>query len=837
MLFTLNRTSDIKKRAAIIISFLTVCFISMKTLAVEFNTNFIDAGDRNNIDLSRFEVANYIAPGEYLLDVVLNGRTLPEQSLIKYVSTPDNKNSRICLTPELVAKFDLTDSARQSLNTWNDGRCTSLDTLKEVTVRYDQEKQTLNISIPQAWMTYHDENWVPPSQWDEGVSGAILDYNLLGSKYMPQQGTSSTNLSSYGTAGFNLGAWRARADYQYNNSRSSGGKHNDQFTWTQKYLFRAIPSMGARFNAGETYFNSDIFDSFRFLGVSLNSDQRMLPPSLRGYAPQVTGIAKTNAKVSISQNGRVIYQTNVSPGPFVIQDLSEAVQGALDVRIEEENGSVTTYQVSTATIPFLTRKGEVRFKTAMGKPTTGSDNTVMQPGFYSGEMSWGAMNNFSLYGGVITTTGNYQSQALGVGQNLQDFGAVSFDVTRSSATVPVEGRQSGYSYRVNYSKRFDATGSQITFAGYRFSEKSFMSLNQYLDKVNGDHYSRDDKQTYTVTANQFLPWPAITLYLSATHKVYWNDSPSNNYSISVSKIFDVGRFTGISATLSASKLKYQYTDENQMFLSFSVPLSSGQQISYDAQQDSQGGFSQTASYYNSQDPKNSWRVGAGGSSPDLQKGDGVFRANYQHMSPYGQLGVNGSVKNNDYRSVSANWYGSLTATRYGAALHQSSAGNEPRMMVAMGVKGIPISDGASVTNDYGIAVVNGVSSYQTSDVRVDVNHLPDDVEVYSSVVSKTLTEGAIGFRKIRAVKGERVMATIRLADGSFPPLGASVTDDSSGFEAGLIGDGGLAYLAGVSGEKNLTVHWSDDSQCRIQVPNDSASLSGQLLLPCVTSGK
>ena len=148
------------------------------------------------------------------------------------------------------------------------------------------------------------------------------------------------------------------------------------------------------------------------------------------------------------------------------------------------------------------------------------------------------------------------------------------------------------------------------------------------------------------------------------------------------------------------------------------------------------------------------------------------------------------------------------------------------------MKGIPISDGASVTNDYGIAVVNGVSSYQTSDIRVDVNNLPDDVEVYSSVVSKTLTEGAIGFRKIRAIKGERLMAVIRLADGSHPPLGAAVTDNSSGFEAGLIGDSGLAYLAGVSGEKSLTVRWGDGQQCQIQVPPQPVTYSGQVLLPC-----
>ncbi|MEY7214068.1 fimbria/pilus outer membrane usher protein, partial [Escherichia coli] len=32
---------------------------------------------------------------------------------------------------------------------------------------------------------------------------------------------------------------------------------------------------------------------------------------LRGYAPQISGIAQTNATVTISQSGRVIYQKKV----------------------------------------------------------------------------------------------------------------------------------------------------------------------------------------------------------------------------------------------------------------------------------------------------------------------------------------------------------------------------------------------------------------------------------------------------------------------------------------------------------------------------------------------
>ncbi len=64
----------------------------------------------------------------------------------------------------------------------------------------------------------------------------------------------------------------------------------------------------------------------------------MLPPNIRGYAPQITGIAETNARVVVSQQGRVIYDSTVPAGTFSIQDLSSSVRGILDVEIFEQNG-------------------------------------------------------------------------------------------------------------------------------------------------------------------------------------------------------------------------------------------------------------------------------------------------------------------------------------------------------------------------------------------------------------------------------------------------------------------------------------------------------------------
>lgn len=132
-----------------------------------------------------------------------------------------------------------------------------------------------------------------------------------------------------------------------------------------------------------------MFDSFRFTGASLISDDNMLPPNLRGYAPEVTGVAKTNAKVVISQQGRVLYETTVAAGPFRIQDINDAVSGELNVRVEEQDGSVQEFVMNTANIPYLTRPGAVRFKLASGKPSDWQHHS-RGPVFGTGEFSWGS---------------------------------------------------------------------------------------------------------------------------------------------------------------------------------------------------------------------------------------------------------------------------------------------------------------------------------------------------------------------------------------------------------------------------------------------------------------
>lgn len=136
-------------------------------------------------------------------------------------------------------------------------------------------------------------------------------------------------------------------------------------------------------------------------------------------------------------------------------------------------------------------------------------------------------------------------------------------------------------------------------------------------------------------------------------------------------------------------------------------------------------------------------VSAGAESGKPDSGAQVS-GSYQHYSAYGDLNLSGSYKADEYNSLSASWSGSFTSTAKGAALHRRSYGNEPRVMVSTdGVGNIPLNMSRDETNRFGIGVLPSFSSYSPSSVQVNMNNLPDGVDVDSRVVTSTRLKGPL----------------------------------------------------------------------------------------------
>lgn len=823
-----------KMKPRILVLLITSILTSNSTYSVaediEFNTDVLDVTDRANIDLEQFSRGNFIMPGDYLFTIHINKQTLPEQSVAFYPPDDDAKGSEACITPQLAEQLGFKEAALLKLTWWHQNQCLNPRSLEGMQVRADLGAAALYLNIPQAYLEYTAENWDPPSRWDEGIPGLLFDYNLNAqSQRQQRQGTQNYNLSGNGTLGGNLGAWRLRADWQsrLDHQGGSGEPTRTSWDWSRYYAYRALPKLGARLTMGEDYLNSDIFDSVRFAGASLVTDDNMLPPNLRGYAPEVTGIARSNARVIIRQQGRVLYETQVAAGPFRIQDINDAVSGQLDVRVEEQDGSVQEFKMDTASIPYLTRPGSVRYKVAAGRPADWEHHSN-GPLFATGEFSWGVSNGWSLYGGSVAG-GDYNALALGMGRDLMMFGALSFDVTQSRASLPQQGTLSGGSYRLSYSKRFDDYDSQVTFAGYRFSERNYMSMGEYLDARRDGTRINSSKEMYTITFNQQFRDMGLSAYLNYNHQTYWDRPANDRYNLTLSRYFDLGHFRNISLSLTGYRNKYNGASDDGMYLSLSLPWGNNGSLSYSGSYNRTDNTHQVG-YYDRLNERDTYQVNVG-----TARSGSTASGYYSHSGDLSQVNASGSYQAGQYSSLGLSLQGGATATLKGAALHRNSVSGGTRMLLDTdGVPGIPIRGYSSPTrtNAFGKAVVVDVGSYYRNQYSIDLNTLPENADVSQSVAQATLTEGAIGYRHFDVIAGEKAMAVVRLADGSAPPFGATVRNLKQQ-EVGIISDNGEVYLSGINAGEAMSLSWGGAEQCGFTLPQTlSPDQLSNLLLPC-----
>lgn len=794
-----------------------------------FNTDVLDLDDKKNIDLNKFSEENYIMPGEYNLRLKINGESYDDIGVRYLVVADDVNSSRPCLTPDVVSKLGLTNEYNKKITWWHDGQCLNPESLPGMSIQGDLSTSSLNVSIPQAYIEYTSPNWDPPSRWDNGIPALFTDYNINASEnHSYSSGNNTKSLATNGVIGANLSAWRLRTEWQSRNDSISGShsSNSNSFDFNRFYAYRAIASLKAKLTLGEDYLSSNIFDGFRFTGVGLKTDLSMIPPNLRGYAPEVTGVAKTNAKVTVSQQGRILYQSQVAPGPFRIQDLSEAVNGTLDVSVEEQDGSVQRFQLDTSSLPYLTRPGQVQYKLAIGQPTD-YDHHREGDNFLTGEFSWGVNNGWSLIGGTLNSE-KYNAFSVGIGRDLLAFGTVSLDATHSFAKINGYGELDGGSYRLSYSKRFEDLDSQIQFAGYRFSDQDYMSMSDFLSSRKSGKIYGKNKELYTVSVSKNFNDYGISTYLNYNHQTYWDRPENNYYSLMLSKYFDIGHLKSVSMSLSANRSVYNGINDDSLYLSLNIPLSNGGSVGY-SMNAGRKDFNNSISYYDKMNDRTNYQLNTG-----FNRKGGTASSYVSYQGDSARLTGNASFSGNQYRAFGLTASGSLTATPKGAAASRISDMGGARLLVdTSGISDVSlVGNGFPVnTNYFGKAVIPNISSYYRSSVKINLNKLADDVDAQQSVVQATLTEGAVGYRTFSVISGKKAMTTIVLPNGDFPPLGAQVLNDRKQ-SVGIVGDLGATYISGIHSSEKMMVLWGRNDSCRITFPKNVDKITDTFSLPC-----
>ncbi|WP_248431543.1 FimD/PapC N-terminal domain-containing protein, partial [Escherichia coli] len=76
----------------------------------------------------------------------------------------------------------------------------------EASTDFDVGRQRLSISVPQAYMGNSARGYIPPDQWQNGITAGLLNYSFTGSNVRNSQSSNSNYAFLNLQSGVNLGA-------------------------------------------------------------------------------------------------------------------------------------------------------------------------------------------------------------------------------------------------------------------------------------------------------------------------------------------------------------------------------------------------------------------------------------------------------------------------------------------------------------------------------------------------------------------------------------------------------------------------------------------------------
>lgn len=808
----------------------------------------LDNPQQGKTDLTVFEDGATQAPGTYRVDIYVNNQQFETHDIeFRMQKGEDGADSlQPCLSVAQLNAMGVKTDLFPGLGD-DEAKCADLSAIPQASTEFRFSAQQLLLSIPQAAMVQQARGYVPESQWDNGIPALLLNYSLSGANTYARNGDSSNSNNQFANLrpGINAGPWRLRNYTTWNRDSHGQDKWNTIYT----YLARDITSLKSQLVLGDSSSPSDVFDSVPFRGAQLASDDDMIPDSLKGYAPVVRGIARTNAQVTIRQNGYVIYQSFVAPGAFEINDMyPTGGSGDLLVTIKEADGSEQQLVVPFASLPVLQREGRLKYAVTGGQYRS-YDSSVDATTFGQGSAIYGLPHGFTAYGGSQFAN-PYRSLALGVGKNLGDFGAFSADVTQAWSTMQDRTEQDGQSWRLRYSKNIVQTGTNFAIAGYRYSTDGYYSLQEVLDTYrdqNSQTLVERRRNRSEVTMSQNLWEGAGSLSLSWVSEDYWNSdrtlrSIGAGYNNSWNGIsYGLNYSYNENSTVNGGASGRVYDRDQVLAFNVSVPLSrwlGNTYASYNLNTSQKGGTTNTVGINGSALAGNNlnWSAQQGYGSQGVGN-SGNLNANYR--GTYAEVSSGYAYDSNSQR-LNYGLQGGIIAHGDGVTFGQSM-GETIALVQAPGANGVGVSGQTGVKTDWrGYAIVPYAAPYRKSQIQLNTETLPDNVDLALTHQTVIPTRGAVVKASYQTNVGQRVLMTLLRQGGAPVPFGATVSDPAQQTAQGfIVGDGGQVYLTGMAESGTLQVKWGTgvDQQCQVsysltkQTTNNTGiqTLNGQCL--------
>lgn len=813
---------------------------SAKGERVRFNTAFI-AEFNKNIDLSWLEEGINIKAGTYRVTIYINDK---KRGVWQTRFVESDSGVHPCIPSEV---FDLVSLDNEKLPAgWRESHCIDVSKIfNGAKASYDYDSESLAITIPQIYFLHHFERFIDPSRWDEGINALSINYSLSA---LRRTSNYESNLMYYGNLKtlFRLGAWRFTTQDSF-----IGGRENNKLQHMQAYAQRAIGSGLSELTIGDFNTRGMLFDTIALRGAILQSDERMLPWEMRGYTPEIKGIANSNAIVTVTQNGNVIYEKNIPPGEFNLTDLTPPGYGGdLEVTVRETNGMTKVFHVPYSSSPKLLRKGYLDYAVASGRMRSYSN--VEMPGVLEFSSRYGFLDNLTLYGGgQLTLDKSYLAVSVGAAFDTPA-GAVSTELLQSTLVKDINKGNNAVNrtnLKAGLLKRLSEQNTFLSLSGYHNLGDDYYSISEYYTlkqtKDGSDANTRYRNRIEATLSHELSPgWGELSFSgrhdsnnTLATVKSrssflvnYRNSYGFVNYALSINKTYTAeGKdntefYTNISFPLGATKAMPPRVQAALSYSSSEARLRSTLSHSYTRENHT----SSFSGYYN-QSSKRQADTGL-----NITHTDQLLQKSFSYA-----------------RSLQGYSLGGSTA---GAVLiHADGVEFSSYLTDTIALVKAPGGAGASVSGNMyarikanGYALVPSLSPYEENRLYLDPKGAMLGFEIKDDEHIAIPTAGAVVKVEYKnAAKYEKnELIRITFGKNKYLPFGTRIYDEDESL-LGTVGQGGIAIVSLPGKYKKLQARWKQDKKektCIIAPWRESSNSSddnnpGTLLLNCLQEKK
>ena len=785
--------------------------------------------DGNDIDLSIFESGAQL-PGTYYVDIMLNGKLVDTKEM--EFSRERNKDGEFvlssCLTQSMLNRYGVKvgDYPELFVNSSNGKVCGDLSVIPGAFSYFDFYNQQLNLSIPNVALYPKYKGIASEELWDNGINAFLMNYQA-NAQINQYRNKKNREVSSYWARiepGMNIGSWRIRNLTTFTKENGNSEKRESVYTYAE----RGLTSIKSNLLIGESYTNSDIFDSISFRGIMLHSDESMVPYSKYAFAPVIRGIAQSQALIEVRQNGYLIHTVSVAPGAFEISDLPVTGSGGdLQVSVIETNGKNQSFTVPYTTPVIALRENYLKYSLVGGmyrSAYSGVDNTALIQMTAMYGMPW----NLTTFVGFQGSE-HYNSVATGVGLSMGDMGAVSLDGIYARGQKEKQNKEDGYSWRVRYSKVFDITGTNFIAASHQYSSDGYQTLSDVLDTYGHSNYSyggyanRSMRNSLTISQSMG-EWGSFS-FGGVRDEYRGNRSPQNSINALYSNSMEWGT---LSLNWSQNKItdsSRRVKDKKENIFSFwvSIPL-------YRLLGNTSNNINATTQIQKYDNQKMQYEFGMNGRAFNRQ----LYWDISQRLAP-------GNENYNDASRLNLEWYGTYGQIRggygYSDSLRQMNAGISGTAIVhsngvtfgqkqggtialveAQGVDGAEVIGWPGVKTDFrGYTALGHLTPYQENTVSLNPASFPEYAEVLQTDTKVIPTKGAVVSARFKTSIGKKALFKLTRHDGKKVPFGAvvsSATADDNKRVVGIVNESGEVYMSGLSEKGQLDVKWNSHGSCK-----------------------